>query len=646
MLKSVPPITEQDGRDGSNPPPTPVVTPLEVDEASIRRAVESSTDCIKILDLEGNLMYMNEGGMCTMEIDDFGPFRGTCWPDFWQGEEVAKVHSALEAARAGRIGHFHGYTATAKGNVRYWDVTVSPILNELGKPERLMAVSRDVTEAREAEAERNRLLAELEAERRKLWVLFERSPAAVAVLRRENLAYTFANRRYRELFTQGSDVVGKTLSEVLPEACEQGFEAILSGVMETGIPFSNPETPFTMKSSAGDELETFYVDLVYQPIEEADGTISGVFAHIVDVTEKVHSRQAVAERGELFRTVFQQAPDDAIVVMDADRIISAWNPAAERICGWTAEEAVGKHANLIFTPEDRAEEVAFEETMEASFDGKAPDERWHVRKGGERFWASGTMNALHGPEGAVRGYLKVFRDATAVREASQYLEDRVAERTQELEKAVHEAEGFNYSISHDLRTPLRAMAASCGILMEDLGPRLSEEDRSQLHRLKYNATRMGLLIDDLLQLSRLSRANVRRVPIDMTEMARSVATHAEGGSSFEIQEGMTAIGDPGLVRTVMENLVGNAFKFSRGKGTVRVGQDGQAFKISDEGVGFDPDHAKRIFMPFERLVQDHEFPGTGIGLANVKRIVERHGGQVWFESKPGMGATFFFTLGN
>jgi signal transduction histidine kinase len=227
------------------------------------------------------------------------------------------------------------------------------------------------------------------------------------------------------------------------------------------------------------------------------------------------------------------------------------------------------------------------------------------------------------------------------------LEARVEERTRELQEAVRESEGFNYAIAHDLRAPLRAIVSTSSILVEEAGPKLSEDHRFLLVRQAANATRLGTLIDELLRLSRLARAKVRCLPLDMTAKAQGVAEveAAEWSGAVEVQEGMTAEGDPDLVRILLHNLIGNACKFSSSGGTVRVGQRGKVFYVSDQGVGFDMRYAERIFQPFERLVPESEFPGTGIGLANVERIVRRHGGRVWAEAEVGKGATFFFTLG-
>ena len=247
------------------------------------------------------------------------------------------------------------------------------------------------------------------------------------------------------------------------------------------------------------------------------------------------------------------------------------------------------------------------------------------------------------------GIATSFLDLTQRRLNEERLEAVVSDRTAQLQTAVKEAEGFNYSIAHDLRAPLRAVISTSRILVEDLGPRLDPENRELLGRQVENANRLARLIEELLRLSRLARAEVTREDLDMSAEALAVfddlARHDRtNGCRIQVQEGMIAQGDASLIRTVLHNLIGNACKFSPDGGMVRVGQEDRIFSISDQGVGFDMAFAHKIFQPFERLVTEREFEGTGIGLANVERIVRRHGGKAWVKSEPGCGTTVFFSL--
>jgi signal transduction histidine kinase len=222
-------------------------------------------------------------------------------------------------------------------------------------------------------------------------------------------------------------------------------------------------------------------------------------------------------------------------------------------------------------------------------------------------------------------------------ELNHSLETRVRERTQELES-------FCYSVSHDLRAPLRAINATSAILKEDFGEHLPPEALSELARQAEASERLGKLIDDLLQFVRLGQTQAHRIPFDLTALAHAVATELR--IDVDIEPGMKAMGDATLVRLLVMNLLDNAVKFCRDqKACVEMGTQDEAFFVRDHGIGFDPKYAPKLFQPFERLHRDGEFAGTGIGLANVKRIVERHGGKVWADGRPNEGATFFFTLG-
>jgi signal transduction histidine kinase len=235
------------------------------------------------------------------------------------------------------------------------------------------------------------------------------------------------------------------------------------------------------------------------------------------------------------------------------------------------------------------------------------------------------------------------------------LELRVARRTRELELANRELESFSYSVSHDLRAPLRAIEGFSATLLLHHHGQLDDTGRGHLQRVCAATRRMGLLIDGLLNLARTTRTELRGRELDLSDMARSVvreilAAQPGWAVQFDIAPGLQAQGDPALLRTVLDNLLGNAAKFSAGQPGARVTfgaqqQDGlTVFVVQDNGVGFDMSHAARLFGAFQRLHPAGEFEGTGIGLANVQRIIQRHGGRVWAEGRPGQGASFYFTL--
>lgn len=239
-----------------------------------------------------------------------------------------------------------------------------------------------------------------------------------------------------------------------------------------------------------------------------------------------------------------------------------------------------------------------------------------------------------------------------VRRLNEELELRVKQRTAELEASTRELDAFAYSVSHDLRAPLRSLAGFSEVLQADYADKLDATGLRYLERIEANATRMAQMIDDLLNLSRATRVELRREPVDLTATAREVLADlvdADPGRVVQVTvaDGLTTTGDPDLIRLVFHNLLGNAWKFTakRTDAAIRVEsvieEGGHAVAVADNGAGFDMRYAGKLFDPFQRLHSAADFEGTGIGLAIVSRIVQRHGGHIWATSEPGEGATFY-----
>jgi PAS domain S-box-containing protein len=262
-----------------------------------------------------------------------------------------------------------------------------------------------------------------------------------------------------------------------------------------------------------------------------------------------------------------------------------------------------------------------------------------------------------------RGALVFARDLTermraerALAAAASGLEQRVRERTAELEAANHDLAAFSHSVSHDLRAPLRGIDGWTLALLEDCAPQLDAQAIEYLGRIRAEAERMGHLIDDLLNLSRYTLREMEFNPVDLTAIAEDVARDLRARApdhavDCRIERGMAARGDAGLLRVALHNLLANAWKFTDRRSDARVElvteQVGgeTRYTVRDNGAGFDMAYAGKLFAPFQRLHRPSEYPGTGIGLATVQRIVARHGGRIWVEAAPGQGAAFHFTLG-
>jgi signal transduction histidine kinase len=258
--------------------------------------------------------------------------------------------------------------------------------------------------------------------------------------------------------------------------------------------------------------------------------------------------------------------------------------------------------------------------------------------------------------GTVQDITEVRTVQLALEQLNEQLETRVSERTRELAQANRELEAFTYSVSHDLRTPLRSIHGFACVLEEDEAQGLSGAGRNHLRRIQDASRRMGQLITDLLSLAHLNRAPIQQVPVDLSELALSVAEEIqrlqpEREVDWRIQDGLQAMADPGLMRVVLQNLLGNAWKYTSQTPGARISftlehrADGIAtFCVRDNGAGFDMAYAAQLFEPFKRLHAHHEFEGSGVGLATVSRVIRRHGGQVRGEGVPGQGAAFFFSL--
>jgi signal transduction histidine kinase len=273
---------------------------------------------------------------------------------------------------------------------------------------------------------------------------------------------------------------------------------------------------------------------------------------------------------------------------------------------------------------------------------------------------------LEGTQRAVLNILEDFEKEKAnVGLANDQLEGEVKERkradveiqrtNRELLAANKELEAFSYSVSHDLRTPLRSIDGFSQALLEDYADKLDATAQDHLRRVRRAAQRMATLIDDMLNLSRVTRSELRHEMLDLSAMARSIAVELQEGETareveFVIESGLTAVGDAQLMRAAMENLLRNSWKYTSTHSSARIefGRkvwDGKCcFMVRDDGAGFDPQYADRLFGAFQRLHTAKEFPGTGVGLATVQRIIHRHGGEIWAEGAVEKGASFYFTL--
>ena len=385
-----------------------------------------------------------------------------------------------------------------------------------------------------------------------------------------------------------------------------------------------------------------------------------------DNTARKQAEQALHKAGALQSAIFKSAHFSCIAT-DAKGVIQIFNFGAERMLGYTAAEVVNK-----ITPADISdprELIARAAALSAELDTPITPgfealvfkasrgiediyELTRIRKDGSRYPAMVSVTALRDAQDVIIGYLLIGTDNTA-RGLAEF--ERVERSNQELAALNEELKAFSYSVSHDLRGPLRAMDGFSLALLEDYGEKLDADGKDALKRIRAASQRMGKLIDDMLRLSQVTRAELNVTRVDLSRIAREVTDgidreHSGRPVEWAIEAGLSIRADPSLMRIAMQNLLYNAWKFTgkTDRPVIRVGalvrEATKVYFVADNGVGFDMAYADNLFGPFQRLHHAGDFPGTGIGLAIVRRIIRRHDGMIWAEAKQGEGATFFFSV--
>ena len=409
---------------------------------------------------------------------------------------------------------------------------------------------------------------------------------------------------------------------------------------------------------AGGRLRSFETDK--SPLFNEDGSCDKLLVVTTEVTERKQAEEALRENRELLNSIMSGTPD-AIYVKDNAGKYLLINRAAQEIAGKSAEAVLGRDDMELFSFQEaqalmRQDRAVMAAGAVGTFEDTVTD-----AQGGKRTFQS-TKGPLFDDQGNLTGIFGISRDISELKKAelefrklNDELDRRVSERTAQLEAAIREQEAFSYSVSHDLRSPLRHINSYAAILVEELGAGIGAEVRDHLERICKASSKMGKLIEDLLELARSSRLPLSEEQIDLSRLATISSlllqqTDKTRRVEFTIADGMQVLGDKTLLRLVVENLLSNAWKYTAREkvALIEVGSeviDGQeVFFVSDNGTGFEMAYNDKMFDAFQRL-HGAEYEGNGIGLATVKRAVERHGGTIWAEGEVGSGATFYFTLG-
>lgn len=601
------------------------------------------------------------------------------------------------------------------GQVRWIHDYSYPVFDASGRLDRIVGIARDVTERKLAE------LALVNSNR--AMQLLSRSSVAISRAEEEasllseicQIAIEIGNYRMAWIGYALNDgprniepvaraghaddylsTVKLSWSDAYPSGQGPAGQAIRSGLPQCTGDIARVETTFLWREEA---LAQGYRSALFLPLRDGQRTFGllGLYAsHVQDFpaeeikllqeladnlsfgigslrarlerrrTQKL-ARQAAAKMSE--QASLLDRTRDAIMVRNLDLTIRFWNKGAEKLYGWTSEEVLGKTMIEAMYSQSQLLAERMHELRVSGGDWTGELEK--RTRSGSTVYVQAHWVVIRDDNDQINGMLIINTDISERKRASDEilrlnasLEERVQQRTAQLEFANKQLEGFSYSLSHDLRTPLSAVDGFCQLLSNTL-PQHSESNanattaRQQhcLSRIRAGVVRMGELIDVMLILAQVSRKTLRWEPVDLSAMAHTLAgryqkQEPERSAQVHIEPGLRVVGDPQLLRQMLDNLLGNAWKFCTGRLLTEITfghetRDGETvYFVRDNGAGFDMAYAGKLFVTFERLHSPSEFSGTGIGLTTVQRIVLRHGGRVWGEAAPDKGATFYFTLGS
>ncbi|HKP04761.1 MAG TPA: PAS domain S-box protein [Chthoniobacterales bacterium] len=532
----------------------------------------------------------------------------------------------------------------AKDGSYYWvDTTIVPFLNDKGKPRQYVAIRADITERKQIEEQLRASLREVGDLKTAL------DEHAIVAMTDPQGRITYVNDKFcqiskysrQELLGQDHRIINSGYHPT--EFIRDLWTTITHGKVWHG----------EIKNRAKDG-SFYWVDTTIVPFLNEKGKPRQYVAIRADITARKRDEESLRLQASLLDQSY-----DAILLWELNGPIRFWNRGAAVLYSYTKEEAVGRLSHeLLGTSPALLQQARAALAREGKWEGELN----HTARDGRQLTIESRMVVVL--ENDQQLVLEANRDITerkraeaAVRELNTELEQRVIQRTAELENANKELEAFSYSVSHDLRAPLRAVDGFSQAVLEDFGTQLPEEGRHYLKTIREGAQKMGALIDDLLTFSRLSRLPLNKRSVNTNRIVRETLEELgfpEEGRQIEmrIAELPASLGDSALLKQLWLNLLSNALKYTRRREStvIEVGcrrEDGKGenvFFVRDNGTGFDMRYAGKLFGVFQRLHRVEEFEGTGVGLAIVQRIVHRHGGRIWAEAALDQGATFYFTL--
>jgi len=627
---------------------------LRESEERFRMLVEGVKDyAIFTLDPEGHVTSWNIGaewmhGYRAEEV------LGRHFSVFYSQQDIRNRCPEFELKQASTEGRFHEERVRlAKGRKEFWaDVVITALRAANGKLRGFAQVTRNITAQKAAEEK-------LSASEALKTAILDAALDAIISIDHQGLVQEWNPAAEKIFGYKSGDALGRSVDDlIVPAALREAYHDSLTNYLMTGA-ISLVGRPVELRLRRADGIEFTAEMAISRMLTEEPPRCTAL---IRDITERKSAETELRQSEERFRLLVEGVKDYAIYMLDTSGRVATWNEGAERLEGYTTKEIIGKPLAAFFPPEDVRRKAPEAALKKAEKEGRVLNEGWRVRKDGSRFWSLGIITAVRDEEGRLCGFAKVAHDMTKKKEAEDEirrlngeLESRVIERTAQLQASNQELEAFSYSVSHDLRAPLRHILGYVDILQMGAGQKLDESGREHLQTIAESATQMGQLIDALLEFSRMGRSEISFEQVNMAKLVEEARWELreeikDRAIDWQIGELPKVKGDPFMLRLAVLNLLSNAVKYTRNRIRAVISinakqdKDEVIFSVQDNGVGFDMAYADKLFGVFQRFHRPIEFEGTGIGLANVRRIIHRHGGRTWAEAKMDAGATFYFSI--
>jgi PAS domain S-box-containing protein len=574
---------------------------------------------------------------------DYGLWAGAVLPAELREQEAILQDTVRRRGRSNR--EFRIQRANDK-ECRHLQAVETVRTNVNGQAEWVVGTNLDITERKRAE------LALRESEER-FSRMFNSSPVATSLSTGRDGRYLDVNNAFLKIFQWTRDeVIGRTVFELNTWIDLRQRAALFAELQEHG---GVQDFEIELRAKSGQAIQ-----ILWSGVQLVIGGETCLLGSALDITQRKRAEAALQESEARFRTMANSIPQLAWIGR-ADGYIFWYNQRWYEYTGTTPEQMEGWGWQKVHHPETLPRVMA---GWQHAIETGAPFEMEFPLCGADGTFRTflTRVQPLKDSAGHVVQWFGTNTDVDAlklaeenIRRLNATLEQRVIERTAQLEAANKELEAFSYSVSHDLRAPLRAVNGFAGIVLDEFGPQLNGEGRRYLERIRLGGQRMGELIDDLLAFSRLSRQPMNRQKINSSKLVKSVLAEtlppaAERPITVNVGHLPACLGDPALLQQVWVNLISNAVKYTRGRApaVIEIGcdevNDERVFFVRDNGTGFDMKYAHKLFAVFQRLHRADEFEGTGVGLAIVHRIIHRHGGRIWTAAAEGRGATFYFTL--